>query len=332
MVDYYGETYPGHGNSPSNFGAGCNTLRDGSSVKLSCSQWGDDNNIACLNTDINAAMFVCDNLPQCNGFNRRQTDDLHTSLKHFVDNPAVDTYIAHRHCGNKGSGFVRGNYLICSNTGLNFEMAKDTYNLPPFLVAEACDLDPLCSAFTVSNDGQTGKLFRYQEFVDDYNYSAFIKVRQRGALTARFTRQVRGLTSPITTAPTPNVSFVEFPGARIDETVAAPHPGCWHCGQIKPGTPGCSQLLDRAMLMAMCSGNAECDVFRGPPDNGTRASPAIEATDFAMWTKDETMTSIIRYALTNQITDCTPIPQPGHVTQHQPNISSPLPTSTQVFW
>ena len=291
MVDYYGKTYPGHGDAPLNFGAGCNTLNNGSSVKLSCGQWGDDNNIACLNTDVNAAMYVCDNLPNCNGFNRRQTDDLHTSLKHFVDNPAVDTYIAHRHCGNKGSGFVRGNYLMCSNTGLNFEMAKDTYKLPPFLVAEACDVDPLCSAFTVSNDGQTGKLYRYQQFVDDYNYTAFIKVRQVG------------LTPPPFTAPPPpkNVSFMEFPGARIDEVVAAPHPGCWHCGEIKPGTPGCSQLLDSVMLMTMCSGNAECDAFRAPAI-GAGGSLTTEETVFSMWAKDETMTSIIRYALTNILT------------------------------
>lgn len=55
-------------------------------------------------------------------------------------------------------------YLVCTGSGLNDAeiVAFANYQLPPFLVEQACDKNPECVGFMVSSDESQGWLLRYE--------------------------------------------------------------------------------------------------------------------------------------------------------------------------
>ncbi len=119
-----------------------------------------------LSTD--TLMTLCEDPAQgglCSHFNTQG------SLKTWPVNNTMQSYISTTTCGaNAKLSFSNGtalsppgtSYLVCTATPGTFVdsqfMSYATFNLPPFLIEQACDQDPACVGFVVDTAGTQGRL------------------------------------------------------------------------------------------------------------------------------------------------------------------------------
>ena len=99
------------------------------------------------------------------------------SVKTWTYNPAVQSFLSNTTCGNQGGGVpvVMGGtalsppgalYFYCSGGSINLDTtltAFASFELPPFLVEQACDKNPQCVGFVTDSAGTKGSLLQYNE-------------------------------------------------------------------------------------------------------------------------------------------------------------------------
>ena len=88
----------------------------------------------------------------------------------FAHNTSRQSYISMTSCGNGNApSFSNGTacsppgtvYLQCAGVGDAIFNAYASYQLPPFLVEQACDKDASCAGYMVTSDGTQGWLLEY---------------------------------------------------------------------------------------------------------------------------------------------------------------------------
>ena len=111
---------------------------------------------------LEALKTICEANGYCTNFNGGGW------LKYLTYNTKVDSYVSRSSCGDLGATTIEhgscynpnARYITCPNTDAYFNILT-TYQLPPFLIADACNKDVACAAFMVTNDQKEGYLLRY---------------------------------------------------------------------------------------------------------------------------------------------------------------------------
>jgi hypothetical protein len=109
-------------------------------------------------------MTMCEDTPGCGRFNSQGW------LKGFATNTSVQSYLSNTTCGGVGTfQLVPGTclsppgamYVTCGYGVDAFLSPVVQFNLPPYLIEQACDTNPKCAGYMVTTDQSTGWLLQY---------------------------------------------------------------------------------------------------------------------------------------------------------------------------
>ena len=152
---------------------------------------------------------MCDSSPQCDIFTvNMNASHAGGGFKRLVADARFDVYISTTKCGTFPNGSLvpsssvesscidtdrNLSYHVCTGIG-DFTALLVTFELPPFEIKKACDLNPNCGAFEVNRLGTMGKLYQGSynpSFPDDVIYLKVFANQSRSA-------DVRGNADPPT--------------------------------------------------------------------------------------------------------------------------------------
>ena len=126
--------------------------------------------------DLDLALHMCDNYPQCQWFNGAYS--FPGAIGWYNANTSVDTYIKNSTgpiiSGSKFWGGTTTYMQLPSSMNIWCDKIAGPWSLPPALVKDQCDTSSTCQGFIVKTDLSSGFLCAFNE--NDQPYSSYLKL------------------------------------------------------------------------------------------------------------------------------------------------------------
>jgi len=200
------------------------------------------------------------------------------ALGSFASDPDVTSYIKTTSCPAPGTaGKAIAGYLSCDGIDFHSFTAYAKFDLPPFLVQQACDNAAVqCSGFSVNAAGTFGHLYSSTALP---NASTAIKLisarnhhaatRSLGEVSAVDKQQQIGASTPST------YGFYELAGASLGAPIRK--------GVFAAYLGVCNNaLLTAPLLKALCGATSTCDIYMDAPAVTNSSSGAVQWSIWSM--------------------------------------------------